>query len=79
MDDTFVDRRRLAQPVPVRERVVGVATPGVRVEAAAQVEQPPDLLAVEQLRVSGCRHLATYPPSTGRSTPVTFFAASDTR
>ena len=77
--DALVDGSLLAQLGPPGIRVVGVAATGMRVEAAAQIEQPAKLLAVEGLGLVDAGHRATYPPSTGRSTPVTFPARSEAR
>src|SRR5262245_26443048 len=75
VDGAFVDRRTLPQLPPGGIRVDRVVAARVHVVAAAEVEQPAELVTVEQLRA----HRATYPPSTGKSTPVMLAARSETR
>ena len=75
----LVHRRALAERAPDRVRIVGEVATREEVVAAAEVEEPPQLVAVERLGFVHAGHRATYPPSTGRSTPVTFAARSDTR
>ncbi len=79
-----MNRRLFAQLRPDLVGVAVVRTSESCDEAAAQIEQLAHPLHVEQvlghLRLrSGHAHRATYPPSTGRSTPVTLDALSETR